>query len=263
MKLGSLNSTPNNSLFSNIGYIAVGAAYGLLIGISFVLMWTFINSWLYRDLPLGIDLSLVAGRGALIGLSLALIGAVTCLFNETWLGLTVGSAIAGLLALAGSLIISSTGAGLTLILILFTLAPIAVMSLPIAWIIRRLADKHAFALNLKWSAVRIVILALIAAVLGAGFGYFMRMPENAVLAVRLVHEHLQPTSESREDAVSQLPNLQEHAGTSYKLFEEPSAESTEGFDIRAEYEDGYVVECVVVVYPGFSPYIRHCDELKR
>src|SRR5829696_4482926 len=128
MKLGSLNSTPNNSLFSSIRYIVVGAAYGLLIGISFVLMWTFINNWLYPDLPLGIDWSLVAGRGALIGLSLALIGAVTCLFNETWLGLTVGAAIAGLLALAGSLIISSTGAGLTLILILFTLAPIAVMS---------------------------------------------------------------------------------------------------------------------------------------
>ncbi len=45
---------------------------------------------------------------------------------------------------------------------------------------------------------------------------------------------------------------------SYRLFQKPSETSTEGFDIRAEYPDGYNMTCIVVVYPGQAPYLSDC-----
>lgn len=263
MMFGTIHSIPENSRFSSMKYVLVGAGYGLLGGISFVLMWAFVDIWLYPDLPIGVNWPQVAAQCAFFGLAFALIGAVTCLFSERWLGVAAGAVVTGLLALASALYISSTGTGLKLILILFTLAPVAIMSLPIAWTIRRLADKHAEAMDLSWSWARIMVLVIIAVALSAGAGYFMRMPPRAVLAMRLVHDRLQPASEERGEVANQLPDLQEHALIPYNLFEEPSDESTEGFDIRAEYEDGYTVQCVVVAYPGYNPYIRSCEETDR
>jgi hypothetical protein len=78
----------------------------------------------------------------------------------------------------------------------------------------------------------------------------------------MFHENIQAAPENQKKEVSQVPGLQEHAGMSYLIFQKDSMESTTGFDVRAEYEDGYIVECVVVVYPGTTPYIRSCEEIK-
>ena len=62
--------------------VLVGALYGLLTGTAFVLMSAFIDALLHPDLPIGVDWTLMSRRWLLIGLGLALIGAVTCL--KTW-----------------------------------------------------------------------------------------------------------------------------------------------------------------------------------
>lgn len=262
MKTGSVESVQKEFHSGRGKHALVGALYGFLVGSAFVITAATVDQLLYPDLPLGMDWSLFTTRWGLIGLGLTLIGALTCLFDEMWAGMTAGTVTAGLLALASALFISSTGTGLKMIVLLFTLAPMAVMSLPVVWILRRLADKHARALNLKWSAGHIVLLALIAVSLGAGCGYFMKMSARALLAVRLLHDNLRGIAESQEKAISQLPRLHEHAGISYELFQKLSDESTEGFDVRAEYKDGYTVQCVVVAYPGLSPYIRDCEEIE-
>jgi hypothetical protein len=239
-----------------------GAAYGLLMGTAFVLVAAFINSWLYPDLPMGVDWSQASVRWALIGLGLALIGALTCLFTETFHGLLVGAVTAGLLALTSALFLSSTSAGVKFIVLAFTLAPFAVMSLPITLILRRLAERHAHALHLKWPLPRIIVLMFIAVALGAAGGYFMKLSRDALMAVQMFHENIQAAPEDQKKEVNQVPGLQEHAGMSYLIFQKDSMVSTTGFDVRAEYEDGYTVECVVVVYPGTTPYIRSCEEIK-
>src|SRR6185503_20631238 len=80
-----------------VRHVMVGALYGLLTGTAFVLMSAFIDVLLHPNLPLGVDWTLTSTRWILIGLGLALIGALTCLFNETWAGLLAGAITAGLL----------------------------------------------------------------------------------------------------------------------------------------------------------------------
>jgi len=237
----------------------VGALYGLLTGTAFVLMSTFIDLLLYPDLPLGIDWSIFASRWALIGLGLALIGTLTCFFSETWAGLLAGAVAASALALTSALFFSQTTTAVKLIVLVFTLVPTAAMSLPLAWIFRRLAERHAFALHLEQSTARIARLVLIAVVLGAGFGYFAKMSRREVRALQFMHETLQTMEESTKPQLRDLPGLQEHAGMEYRLFQKESELSTEGYDVRAEYKDGYIVQCVVVVYPGSSPRVSSCE----
>ena len=236
----------------------VGALYGLLTGTAFVLMSAFIDVLLHPNLPLGVDWTLMSTRLVLIGMGLALIGALTCLFNETWAGLLAGAIAAGVLALTSALFLSPTTTALKVMVVLFTLAPMAVMSLPIAWILRRLAEKHAAALHSERPAARIALLMLIAVALGAVGGYFMKMPQDASTAVNYFHEALQSANVSERDEINALAGFQEHTGMSYKLFQEVSEASTEGYDVRAEYEDGYTLQCTVVVYPGFNTYISDC-----
>jgi len=236
----------------------VGALYGLLTGTAFVLMSAFIDLLLHPNLPLGVDWTLMSTRWILIGMGLALIGALTCLFNETWAGLLAGAVTTGLLALISSLLSSSSAPGIKLIVLVFTLVPIATMSLPIAWILRRLTERHALALYSERSMARIALLILMAVALGAAGGYFMRMSRNAATAVRYLHNTLQSTNVNETDEMSELPGLQEHAGMRYELFQKKSEASTEGYDVRAEYEDGYTVQCTVVVYPGRDPYLSSC-----
>lgn len=237
----------------------LGALYGLLAGTAFVLMSAFIDLLLYPDLPLGVDWSLVAVRWLLIGLGLALIGGLTCFFSETWAGLLAGAITASALALTSALFFSQTTTAVKLIVLVFTLVPAAAMSLPLAWIFRRLAERHAFALHLEQSTARIARLVLIAVVLGAGFGYFAKMSRREVRALQFMHETLQTMEESPKPQLRNLPGLQEHAGMEYRLFQKESELSTEGYDVRAEYKDGYIMQCVVVVYPGSSPRVSSCE----
>jgi len=186
-------------------------------------------------------------------------GALTCLFNETWAGLLAGAVTAALLALTSALFVSATNTALKVMVLVFTLPPIAVMSLPIAWILRRLAERHAVALYSERSMARIALLILIAAALGAAGGYFMKMPPDASTAVNYLHDALQSANKSETEEISTLPGFQGHTGTRYKLFQKASETSTEGYDVRAEYEDGYTLQCTVVVYPGFNTYISECE----
>lgn len=241
----------------------VGALYGLLTGTAFVLMSAFIDALLHPDLPIGVDWSLTSRRWMLIGLGLAVIGAVTCLFNETWAGLLAGSVAAGLLALTSALFLSPTNAALKVMVVVFTLAPIAVMSLPIAWTLRRLAERHAVALYSERSIARIALLMLIAVALGAAGGYFMKMPPDAATAVDYLHTALQSANAIPTEEISTLPGFQGHTGMRYKLFQKASAASTEGYDVRAEFDDGYTLQCTVVVYPGFNTYISDCKSNEK
>ena len=239
--------------------LLVGALYGLLTGTAFVLMSAFIDLWLHPNLPLGVDWTLMSTRWILIGLGLMLIGALTCLFQETWAGLLAGAITAGLIALTSALFVSATNTALKVMVLLFTLVPMAVMSLPIVWSLRLLTQRHAAAIYSGRSIAHISLLMLIAVALGATGGYFMKMPQDAATALNYLHEALQSANASATEEISALPGFQEHAGMRYKLFQQASEASTEGYDVRAEYEDGYTLQCTVVVYPGFNTYLSDCE----
>jgi tetrahydromethanopterin S-methyltransferase subunit B len=245
------------------GYIRsalVGALYGFLMGTTFVLVAALIDTWLYPELPVGVDWDQELVRFLLIGGGITLIGALTNFFPETFQGLIAGTIAAGLLALIVALFLSPVSTGLKLMVLLFTLVPIAIMCLPLVLLLRYLTSWHARALQTNRSMLSISALILVAVALGAVGGYFLKMPPRALMSMQMVHENIQATPENQDEQISKTPGLKEHAGMSYDLFQMLSTTSTEAFDVRAVYEDGYAFQCVVVSYPGQPPYIRSCEQ---
>lgn len=240
-----------------------GAFYGLLMGTAFVLVMAYINMWLHPNIPFGVDWPHFGVLWLLIGLGLAAIGAVACLFDEPLIGLLVGAVVAGFLGLGGTLLFSNTTAGMKLIVLIFTLAPMAVVSLPVAWVLQRLVQRHAGSTNLKWRPVFVALLIVIAVALGGGSAYFTKISDSALEAVRLVNEGLRADGEHPGIDVSQLAGWQEHRAMRYELFQQKSEATTEGFDVRAVYQDGYTVKCIVSAYPGYDIYIKECAAAEK
>src|SRR5512138_262993 len=119
---GSSHDTPRAKMMR----AALGAFYGLLGGACFALISVTIDVWLHRDLPLGVDSHLLWERLPLFALSLALVGAVTCWWNEAWPGLLSGAATAAALALIIALFSSNeVTTGMKFIVLFFILVPIA------------------------------------------------------------------------------------------------------------------------------------------
>ena len=236
---------------------AYGAFYGLLIGATFVFVAAFIDLWLNPDLPLGVNWSAFAMRLPLLGLGLAVVGAISCWWQERLPGLLSGAAVAGLFSLIAALTTSRAEMSAKLAILVFAFLPVAAMNLPVAWILRRLVERHAAALQKQESSIQIARLLLVALALGAGFGYFMKMPARGLAATQFIYGFLQNPSQAN-NPISEVEGMQSHTGGPYKLYTARSKSSTEGFDIHAEYEDGFVVRCTVIVYPGQKPYISTC-----
>lgn len=240
----------------------LGAFYGFLTGTAFVFIAAFIDLWLHPDLPLGVNWQVLWGRLPLFALGLALVGAVTCWWNEAWTGLLSGAATAAALALAVALFTSSdVTAGMKFIVLVFILVPMAAMTIPITWIMRWLVEKHVSALQLNGSYVRIVGLIILALLLGSAGGYFMKMSSRQLEVTRYMHTLLQDVN-AQASAINKVEGVPEHEGIPYQLYSAKSVFSTEGFDVRAEFEDGYVLTCTAVLYPGRPPYLTSCSSNK-
>jgi tetrahydromethanopterin S-methyltransferase subunit B len=258
--MNSYEQTNDDNRKGDIRSGLVGALYGFLMGTTFVLVAALIDTWLYPELPVGVDWGQVLVRFMLIGGGVTLIGAFTNFFPETFHGLIVGTITAGLLALIVALFLSPVGTGLKIMVLIFTLVPIAIMCLPLVLLLRYLTSWHARALQTNGSMLSISALILAAVALGAVGGYFLKMPPRALMSMQMVHENIQDASENQDKQLSKTPGLKEHTGMSYDLFQMPSTTSTEAFDVRAVFEDGYTFQCIVVSYPGQPPYIRSCEQ---
>jgi len=235
-----------------------GALYGFLGGTAFVFMAAFIDILLNPDLPFGVDWSALATRLPLIALGLALVGAVTCWWHEAWQGLLSGAAVAAALALIVALFSAEINAGLKFIVLVFILIPIAAMTLPVAYLLRWVIERHAAALQMKWSSLRIAWLMFIMLAVGAGSGYFMKSSSGGLIAAHLVQDYLQNPAQTK-NPISRIEGVQAHQNSTYKLYQSKSAFSTEGYDIHIEYADGFKVRCVVVAYPGTTPFVTGCN----
>jgi hypothetical protein len=236
----------------------LGALYGFLGGFTFVAMATLIDLWLYPELPLVVNWPLALFRLPLICLGLALVGAVTCWWHEGWQGLMLGAVTASAYAVMLALFSSQVGTGMKFIVLIFILMPIAAMTLPVAYFLRWLVERHARALHLQMSMVRVTGLLVLTAVVGAGLGYFMKLSPRSIEATRYIHNYLQDLS-VEENPLTEIAGVPEHAGMPYTIYPTNSTKSTEGFDIHVKYEDGYQIQCMVILYPGRIPFFTGCE----
>ena len=235
-----------------------GAWYGFLSGLAFVFVAAFVDIWLNPDLPFGVDWGTFMLRLLVIGTGLALVGAVTCWWHEAWQGLLSGTAAAAVLALIAALFQSNTGAGLKFVVLIFILIPVAAMTLPVAYILRWLTERHAAAWHKRGSILRVAMLMIAAILLGAGSGYFMKSSPRGVQAAQLMNELLQNPMQEKSP-LARLDGMVQHQNLPYKLYQQVSQFSTEGFDVTAEYADGFTVRCTIVMYPGTKPFISGCS----
>ena len=236
---------------------AFGAFYGFLGGTAFVLMTAFIDILLNPDLPYGVDWSTLFLRLPFLALGLALVGAVTCWWHEAWLGLVSGAVIAAALALTVALFTAEVGTGLKFVVLVFILIPIAAMTLPIAYTLRWLTERHAAVIALQWSSVRIAGLVLIVLALGAGCGYFTKTSPHGVDVAHFMNDLLQNPTQAKTP-LAKIEHVLAHQASPYKLYQQKSKTSTVGYDFRIEYEDGFTLLCTVVAYPGLNPYVSTC-----
>ena len=236
---------------------ALGAFYGFLIGAVFVLVAAYIDTWLHPDLPFGVNWSVFTIRFPLISLGLALTGAFTGWWDESWYGLLSGSLFLAALALVTALFTSEEAAEAKFVLLLFIIMPMAVMSLPIIIILRRITAAHVAALHMKMKALRIIWLLFLSIVLGTAGGYLMKTPARGVESTRLLYGMLQ-NIESENNPLQKTEGAREHTSMPYELYTTRSATSTVGFDIRVTYMDGFTLDCTIVAYPSYKPYLRAC-----
>ncbi len=248
---------------------ALGAFYGLLGGTAYVLTVALINPLTFPGLPLQIDPLDLAGQWALFGLGLAALGALAAWPSAGWHGIGGGALASALLILIINLQ-SGRGSWLTGgVIMLFMILPVMVMCLPIPMTLRWMARKAVAALNLRGRPMFNELLwwGVLALLLGLVPGLFGRMSVRAEQSVRQIQTLMQtaaarPAEAELTGALKALPNVRPHLGQPYGLSQTNSRISTEGFDVRVFFADGYVFTCVVVVYPGANqqPFVRNCVE---
>ena len=256
-----MDGTNSDTRQAKIRRAILGVFYGVLAAMAFVLIAAFIDIWLHPDLPLGVNWPQFWTRLLMFVLGLGLVGAVTCWWNEAWPGLLSGAATAAAFALIVALFSSSdVPLSMKFIVLFFILVPIAAMIVPVTYILRWLVERHMNALRETGSYGRIAGLILLTLVLGCVGGYFMKMSARQLVAVHKMNSMLQTINTTTERTlISNVEGVPEHAGMPYTLYAVPSETSTEGFDIRAVFGDGYVLKCTAVLYPGRPAYLTGCS----
>lgn len=235
-----------------------GAFYGFLGGAAFVFMAAYINILLNPDVHYGVEWSTLITRLPLVVLGLALVGAVTCWWHEAWQGLLSGAVAAAALTLIFSLLSSQVSTGMKFVVLIFILMPIAALAMPVSYVLRWMTERHAVALHANRSSVRIAGLVALALALGAGCGYFTKTSPHGVEVARYMQNLLQNPAQAKNPLVK-FEGVSEHQNVPYKLYQQKSTESTVGFDFRFEYEDGFILRCAVIAFPGTDPFVSDCE----
>lgn len=225
-----------------------GAVYGLLLGVVYALLAGTIDALVMRDVSIRIDWVSVWVSILTTGIGLAALGVVTGWPADKWHGIVVGAVVfVGWFMLQSFLKLQ----GIATVFLVFFL-PLAVLSLPIAAVLRWAVQRHLH--NLEQAGPRLLraqaILLLILLGVGAFAGSWSQMPPASQEAVRTVNRLVQrtlaePGGARLARAFDALPDIREHAGEAYSLNQRASVSSSTGVDVIVTFDDGYVITCLV------------------
>ncbi len=227
-----------------------GALYGLWLGVVYALLAGMIDAIVMRDVPIRIDWLGVGVAVISTGVGLAVLGAITGWPADQWRGVVVGAVVfVGWFMLQSFLKLQGAA---TVFLVFFL--PLAVLSLPIAAILRWAVQRHLHNLEHATAGPKLLraqaILLLILLGVGVLAGSWSQMPPAAQEAVRTVNRLMQrtlsePAGAQLPRAFDALPDIREHAGAAYRLNQRASASSPTGVDVFVTFDDGYVITCSV------------------
>lgn len=233
---------------------------GLAAAAIAAVMTSFINIWLYPDLPLNFDAAAFWQRFISWSLLGGVLSGLAAYSAEGWKGISL-SALGMALVLLGISFQQSPGAP-KVVLVAFAglLLPFMAMCIPLAWLFFWLAGRFEKTQQLTGLPRARVLLVngIIVFALGIVPGWFAKFNSTAENGVRVLHQALQAAPSNPDKAFEKVEGFAERAGQAYTLSQVDSAYSTVGVDVTAHYADGYRMVCTVVLYPNSGPRISPC-----
>jgi MFS family permease len=247
--------------------ITFAAISGFAAGTICALVSSFINVWLYPDLPVYVAWLQVFGSWLILAGAAAVFAGVAANQPDGWVGVVqaaFGMAVTALVvALAPAITLNTL---VFYLVIMFALSiPITAIFSPVAflflWLARRFVEVREAGVQRGWKVLTVNIIFII--MLGFLPGLYSKFSKRAEQAVRMTHALFQEAAQagSAGEYPSQLAvtdGFTEHRDQAYAFSQVDSVSSAVGVDVTAHYADGYAISCTVVLYPGSDPYINQC-----
>jgi len=245
--------------------VLFAALSGFLAGTVAALLSSFINIWLFPDLPLYLEWTSIFYAWVMWAVLGGVLAGVAAYSSEGWKSIFLSALCMAVMVLVLNVLQSSEGFLLNMVALIGLLLPFIAMMTPLAFIFFWLANRFVQAMSVAgWARVKVFILNLfVILVIGAAPGVYAKMSARAERGVRIIHGILQDAAQaSSPDAVHKAllktEGFAEHKDQPYTLSQTPSIYSTVGVDVTAHYDDGYTILCAVVLYPGSDPSILPC-----
>jgi len=245
-----------------------GAMYGLIIATSYALVGSIVNQLSFPELPVGVDWRNLLITWSFFAVWLGVGGAFINWFTQTEESMVTGLFVMMLIALgAGALTLEGNlpaQFGKLLLLALPVMAISLVMTITLRWLGVRHVESVEKEKTLKTK--RIAILVVIAFSIGGLTGLGLtRWGDSTLSAARYVHDRLQTLAVEPVQAegffpLNDVPGLASRLGMPYTLHGKPSGQSITAAEITADFDDGYRITCVLLVFPDKPPFLRACAE---
>lgn len=242
------------------------AIYGALIASTYVVTLALVNVYTFPGLPLGVDWGRVMPMLLGFAAGAALFGTLAAWFTEEPAGIVGGGVLSTIvigivfLLSAESLDSTSTFQSIIMAVTLFGVNMLA------AWGLRWTANRHLTILHeYKDGERRKFLFRHIAIILLIGFvpGVFGRMDLNAQQAIGHLHKLLQAAPQDSsiwpQLPLKQVPALENHFGSNYRIYVRTSAVSAGALDVTVRFEDGFTMSCILPTASGVT-FITDCVE---
>jgi hypothetical protein len=245
-----------------------GAIYGLLIATTYALVGSMVNQLSFPDLPVGGDWRNLFITWLFFAVWLGVGGAFINWFTQTEESMVTGLLVMTLIALcAGALALEGdlpAQFGKILLLALPVMAISLVMTITLRWLGVRHAEIVEREKTLKTRGI--AILMAIAFAIGGLTGFSLtRWGDSTLSAVRYVHNRLQtlaadPNQSEAFFPLNDVPGLTPRLGMPYTLHGKPSGQSVVAVNVTTNFDDGYRITCVLLVFSDQPPFLRACAE---
>lgn len=244
------------------------ALSGFIAGTVAALLSSFINIWLFPDLPFYIEWSSVFFAWVSWAVLGSMLAGMAAFSYEGWKSILLSALSMAVAVLVLNVIQSSEGILVNFIAFFGLLLPFVAMMTPLAFLFFWLANRFVQALHLKnWARLKVFLVNFVVIlVLGAIPGVYAKMSARAEQGVRIIHGILQDAAQASSPvglhkSLLKTEGFSEYTDQPYTLSQVPSLYSTVGVDVTVHYEDGYTILCAVVLYPGSNPSILPCKAM--
>ncbi len=262
MNQGSLNVKNNSETKQRVLFAALS---GFTAGTTAALVSSFINTWLFPDLPLHLEWSSIFFAWILWAVLGGILAGMAAFSSEGWKSISLSSLSMAVTILILNFMQSSESTLLNVVVLVGLSLPFTAMMTPLAslffWLAHRFVQAMTFEGWVRWKIILVNFIVIL--VLGTLPGVYAKMNARAEKSVRIIHEILQdaaqaPSPDALHKSLLKTEGFADHKDQPYALNQAPSVYSTVGVDVSAHYDDGYTILCTVVMYPGSDPSIIPC-----